>query len=144
VVSRADRLQLMRFFIFSVAFVCLAACGCNGSPEKPALVPVTGKVLLGDSALTAGSVMFTRETGEPKVFAIGPIDKHGVFELRTSGERGVPVGKYKVTVFASRPGAINKNSPIPVKYGSPEATPLVIEVTENASAGAFDLKLSRN
>jgi len=136
--------SLSRVSVAHVALVLVVVCGCHGSVEKLTLVPVTGKVTLGESLLTAGNVVFTREGPEPKVMARGLIDKNGTFELNTAGAAGAPPGRYKVTVFSGRPGAPIKSSSIPARYSSAEESPLEIQVVEHPSPGAYDLKLTKN
>src|SRR2546423_9761382 len=75
--------------------------GC-GRGSGPALAPVSGKVTVDGQALTSGNVVLTPE--DPKQIAkdipapAGQIESNGTYEIQTGGQRGAPLGKYKVTV----------------------------------------------
>jgi hypothetical protein len=138
---------------FAKCFIALLVCfgemffltGCGGKSALQQLgvgpmVAVEGKVTLGGKPLMGGNVFFYPQ-GEVKNYTpSGVIDTQGNYFLATSGEDGVPVGKYRVTV---EPASEDKSQDmlIDVKYTSFEKSPLIIEVKENAPAGTFDLKL---
>jgi hypothetical protein len=119
--------------------------GCGGKSKLQQLgvgpmVPVQGKVTLGGKPLKGGNVFFYPQ-GEVKGFApMGLIDAQGHYTLATSGEAGAPVGKYRATV---EPASEDKSQDMQmdVRYASAEHSPLLVEVRENAPAGAYDLKL---
>jgi hypothetical protein len=82
----------------------------------------------------------------------GTVDETGVYTLRTDGKAGAPPGWYKVVVVARddapvvHPQAKQNHRPVskslvPAKYGQEKTTDLVIEVVENPTPGAYDLKL---
>jgi hypothetical protein len=64
----------------------------------------------------------------------------------TTGKKGVPPGRHKVTVIATelfdkdRPYVIPK-SLIPLRYHDPKTSGLAIQVVENPVPGAADLPL---
>ena len=130
--------------------VCLGAvlflAGCGGKSALQSLgvgpmVSVQGKVTLGGKPLMGGNVFFYPE-GEVKGFVPqGLIDAQGHYSLATSGEAGAPVGKYRATV---EPASDDKAQDmlVDVRYTSWVNSPLLIEVRENAPAGAYDLKLA--
>jgi hypothetical protein len=141
------------------AFLALAGCG-KGDLK---LVPVEGTVTVGGKSLTTGVVTFWSE-GEPegskKVAPIGNIGPDGSYKMTTNGKDGAPVGRYKVTVSTMMPpgsdvpditGGGGKKPPpmetssvkIDSRYISLKTTPLKVEVSENPSSGAYDLKLER-
>jgi hypothetical protein len=120
--------------------------GCGGLN----LVPVSGKVMLGNKPLTGGAVSFNPDPAKgnnARVMCIGRINAQGRYELTTSGVngsdtgKGAPLGWYKVTLITTLPG----EQPIPVhsKYTDPERTPLSIEVVAEPSQGAYDLTVTK-
>ena len=123
--------------------VSLAGCGGKSALQKLGvgpMVPVQGKVTLAGKPLMGGNVFLYPE-GEVKGYVPqGLIDSKGDYSLATSGEAGVPVGKYRVTV---EPASEDKRQDmlVDVRYTSSVKSPLVLMVTENAPAGRYDLKL---
>jgi hypothetical protein len=124
----------------------LALAGCGGLK----LVPVSGKVMLGDKPLKGGGVSFIPDASKgntARVSCTGRIDSQGHYQLATSAVRGsdsgkgAPLGWYKVTLLTTLPGSpeISVNS----KYLDPETTPLSVEVVADPSPGAYDLKLTK-
>jgi len=125
--------------------VCLAT-GCG-----PALYPVTGKVLDGETPVTTGSVTFVPDTekGNTSTFSPrGEIGENGEYTLYTNESQGAPAGVYKVTVvaqgvpaggdpYAAQEPLVNK------KYMAVETSPLSIEVKSGAADGHYDLKLDK-
>jgi hypothetical protein len=77
-----------------------------------------------------------------KAASNGSTDGAGLFKLSTYGQQdGAPPGRYKVIVAASgarevEPGVLAPEpeggfkSPVPVKYGNPETTDIVVQVKE--------------
>jgi len=141
----------------------LALAGCGKGELK--LVPVEGKVTVGGKSLTSGVVTYWLEgeaEGSKKVAPIGNIGTDGTYKMTTNGKDGAPVGRYKVTVSTMMPpgsdvpdlsGDGGKKPPPPKeanpavridsRYISPKTTTLKVEVSENPSSGAYDLKLER-
>jgi hypothetical protein len=84
----------------------------------------------------------------------GTVDETGTYTLRTDGKLGAPPGWYKVVVVARDDAAVVhptkakqnhrpvSKSLVPAKYGQEKTTDLVIEVVENPTPGAYDLKLT--
>ena len=129
---------------FAVA-VSLALAGCSFGPS---LHPVEGKVTVDEKPLPKGTVTLwpMKEKGNP--FAgqpSGDVD-NGNFKMMTKGSAGVPAGWYKATISdnaipdSTKPDAI-KNS-IGEVFRDPARSTLLIEVTANPTAGAYDLKAS--
>lgn len=125
------------------AMLSLAGCGKSAlqSLGVGPMVPVQGKVTLGGKPLMGGNVFFYPQ-GEVKGFVPqGLIDSQGNYSLATSGEAGVPLGKYRATV---EPASDDKSQDllVDVRYTSWVHSPLVLEVKENAPPGTYDLKLA--
>lgn len=140
----------------ALGLVTLAGCG-KGSAK---LVPVTGKVTVGNKPLPGGGVTFwpdgkavTADAPAP----IGTVDTDGNYKLTTAGKPGAPLGKYKVTVSSgtatgeaadpmkSVSGVPGKGPAAPLKlnpkYEDKTATDLSVEVVDKPAAGAYDLNL---
>jgi hypothetical protein len=136
------------------------ATGCNSDPYglgKTAVV--RGRVLIADTPLHNGIVTFQPEASKGNTTPhqpTAPIGENGTYELFTVGKGAAPLGWYKVTVSAyetdndiakraKSPGEEGRTakSLIPRKYEDIKTTPLSIEVVENPTAGAYDLKLTK-
>jgi hypothetical protein len=128
------------------ACALLNLAGCGGLK----LVPVSGRVTLGDQPLQGGAVCFIPDASkgnQARVSCVGRIDSQGHYELSTSAVqgsdsgRGAPLGWYKVTLITTLPGTpeIRVNG----QYLDPERTPLHIEVVADPLPGAYDVKLVR-
>ena len=151
---------LFKAFCRTGAFPALAAgvliasvIGCDkGVSGLGKLVPVRGKVLLGDKPLTTGVVVFRPDAPkgntskhEPR----GQIDADGNYKLMTDQKEGAAPGWYKVGIIAARqptdpkrPYALPR-SLIPLIYNDPEKSGLALEVVEKPGPGAYDLKISK-
>jgi hypothetical protein len=119
----------------------LALAGCGNGRSVGPCVPVQGKVTLGGKPLVGGRVTFVPLEGN----ASGPrpegdIDAKGRYSLTTGGKEGAPVGKYRATLTTSGMDK-TQDAQFDARYSNWETSPLVIPVTENAPAGAYDLKL---
>lgn len=139
------RLSQTSFFLLTVS---AAIAGCSRGDGN---IPVAGKVFLSDVPLAGGPrcyVVFQpdRSKGnssphEPKS-TIGP---DGSYQLTTANKSGAPAGWYRVRVDAAE--VIDPENPyvtkwlVPEKYVDFQKSGLVVEVVENASPGAYDLKL---
>jgi hypothetical protein len=119
--------------------------GCNSS-GKDKLIPVSGKVTLDGTALTAGQVAFhpNLEKGNKATgMALGTIGADGTYTLTTNGKTGTPPGWYKVTVATNFPGVPGTPVPINSRYNMPTTSGLACEVVPNAAPGAYDLKVTK-
>lgn len=133
---------------WSIALVGLIA-GCGGG----GLVPVTGKVLSGDTPLSNGTVTFHPDQSQGNESTKRPeglIESDGTYTLYTDQTEGAPVGWYKVTVFAQEAAASAPEGEeayavpkflVPEEYTIETQTPLSIEVKAGASQGDYDLKV---
>ena len=126
------------------ALVNLAGCG------GLKLVPVSGKVSLGDQPLRGGAVCFIPDASkgnQARVSCVGRIDSQGRYELSTSAVqgsdsgKGAPLGWYKVTLITTLPGT--PEIAVDRQYLDPEKTPLAFEVVAEPSPGTYDIKLTR-
>lgn len=136
------------------ALVCigfsLILLGCSDRPRQ--LVPVKGRVLVGDRPLRQGIVTFYPdvEKGNTGKFAPkGIIQEDGSYVLKTMGKEGAPVGWYRVTITTGVPpsgAAPSGPSAVPVRinprYNDPAKTPLVVEVVSTAQPDAYDFKVT--
>lgn len=126
----------------------LVAAGCDSRSNLQKLnvgpmAPVQGKVTLAGKPLLGGNVFFYPDGEEQKFVPSGLIDEKGNYTVNTSGEAGVPVGKYRVTVEPSSEDK-NQDMMMDVKYSSSTNTPLTVTVTENPKPGQYDLKLENS
>jgi hypothetical protein len=127
-----------------VAGVCFAP-GCGKSVK---LVPVSGKVTLGNQPVSGGQVtLIPDKEGATPGLITGNIDSSGNYKILTNGKDGAPLGKYKVTVTPSMMPSMDPKKgpprPFPEIYGDPRKTTLSIEVVENPAPGAYDLKMQK-
>jgi hypothetical protein len=121
--------------------------GCGGGPTKHLgpIVPVKGKVYLGEKPLMGGTISFLSldeaDMGAP--VSTGTIDEQGGYSIKTGNKTGAPVGKWRVTVDTAgadkSPGG--QESQFDPVYGNWKNSPLTVEVKENAPAGAYDFHL---
>jgi hypothetical protein len=134
-----------------------AVVGCHGDSEL--LYPVAGKITLDDQPFTAATttVLFKPDAARgntSRVEPVGMVDSNGTYILYSNQRNGSPPGWYKVLVTATSDDQIKRRagaralrpSPqtlLPAKYGSPDTTPLAIEVVPSSAAGAYDLKLKK-
>lgn len=146
---RPTRLQPPLHFraVLGLASFCVltASLGC-GSSGKDKLFPVSGKVTLGGSPLTAGQVAFhpdLEKGNKSKGVASGAIGSDGSYTLSTDGKPGAPVGPYKVTVSTNFPGVSGTPVPINAKYNNPNGSGLDREVVPNPASGAYDLQVTK-
>lgn len=113
-----------------IAIFVLAGCG---GEEAPKLVGVTGKVVHGEKAVTAGSIIFHPIAGnaymEDNPSSLLQLD--GSFTMKTFpfGE-GVSPGSYKVTLAPEVAARVKQP-----RYGDPKTTPWEITVPETGLKG---------
>jgi hypothetical protein len=128
---------LMGFFIGAA----VALAGCSFGQSVGPCVPVKGKITLAGKPLIGGTLMFIPlETDANAPRPEAEIDAQGLYSLKTEGREGAPPGKYRAVVTTS---GLDKTQDAQFNsvYSSWEKSPLVRQVTENAAAGAYDLKL---
>ena len=145
---------LLRGALVSLVLLA-AACDRSGVGRTYA---VRGKITLDNQPLVAETtiVLFKPDASKgnaSRFEPIGTVDEAGNYTLSTNGKNGAPPGWYRVTVAAreghpEHPKGPQRRRPVarsllPAKYGSAEATDLVVEVVSNPAPGAYDLKLAR-
>lgn len=130
------RYCLFLSFLFVPVF-----CGCGGGQESS----VTGTVTLDGQPLAGANVSFIPADRGPLAYA--STDANGNYEVKTGQQTGLPPGKYKVTVIATKMPEYDPNSleePIAVRtspeiYASAATTPFEFDVA--AGVNDFPLKL---
>jgi hypothetical protein len=138
----------------ALATICLtsllAASGCQ--EERPEIGQVTGVLTAKNKPLKGMAVTFLPDPAKGNKWPINASavsDAQGKFELQYAykGERGVgaPVGWHRVLVDDTRYSSIPQGAPIPprlfsVDYGSPNSTPLSVEVKPGPQELNLDLK----
>lgn len=146
------RATLLAVVLIPGAFLVgwLALGGSDGIDTR---YPVEGSVLVNGKPLQgmAGLVMFVPDQSKGNktpVNAVGAIDQQGHFALSTRGRLGTPKGWYKVVVNPVPPGTGDRDAvkrpAIHPRYASEATSPLQIEVVVEPSAGAYDLKTTKN
>jgi hypothetical protein len=118
--------------------VCAAVSGCGAiGGDKAALLPVKGKVTFKGQPVTKGLVTF-----EPRDFgrtATGQLQSDGTYVLSTFKEGdGTVAGHHRVSISGTGPGV--RKELIPAKYGGPNTSRLVADVTPEQTEFNFDLK----
>lgn len=141
--------QLLRAARTALPLACLMlALGCSGGAKKAPYGPVSGTVTVGGQPVTAGQVTFIPINPEKGAGGLSgaTIGSDGKYTIYTEGKAGAPLGKYKVTVSPSMvPTGDGKppTTPFSTKYTRVDTTPLERDVTDNAPAGTYDLKLEK-
>jgi hypothetical protein len=146
--------MMCRWLIKGVAGSILVVVGCS-TGEK--FVPVAGKVTVAGKPLTFGTVGFLPDGGrgnERGQASLGEIQADGSFRLLTAGRDGVPLGWYKVLVWATKDPAAAGNPWGPdgkvrkidwlthSKYAAQETTDLSIEVVEEPQPRHYEFDLA--
>lgn len=136
------------FAFIGIILACSAMTGCGGGEGRPALVPVTGKILLGSEPLVGAQVLLLPERDEKSTYgrpSSAITDDAGQFRPTTyqTGD-GLPIGKYKIGIVKNEyegtggrtydPEAEQKHPYrirwlVPKIYADPQSSGLTIEVT---------------
>jgi hypothetical protein len=134
--------------IVGVLLLSLAACG-EADPVGRTLT-VKGKVTVDGKAVNHGGVVFYPDAAKgnaSKFECSGNIAEDGSYTLSTRNKPGAPPGAYKVTVVIQAKADSTDPSKavleVPKQYTSKEKTPISIEVSEKAAAGAYDLNITK-
>lgn len=138
--------------VFLVALSLLAGCGAPGIDVK--LAPVTGVVTKDGKPLPEIKVLL--ETADPALKApmlFGVTNAEGKYEIQTaSGEKGAPVGLYKVYLAETKApaefdysgakagGPPKVTSVIPTNYQSPKTTELSVDVSSTGATYDISVK----
>jgi hypothetical protein len=144
-------------FLATALCFTLVASGCGDDSGVGKTFPVSGKITLDDSPLTAPStiILFKPDSAKGNTSPFEPtgtVDSQGNYTLATKGKNGAPPGWYKVIVTATEFHPDESKGPrrhhptpkslVPARYGQ-AATTVSIEVVESPAAGAYYLKLTR-
>jgi hypothetical protein len=131
---------------------CALLSGCGGGNEL-GLVPVSGKILVDGQPLTnvpQGGVSFFADQAKGNNtmhIPTGIIDAEGNYELITGGEKGAPVGAYKVLVNAYEntvdEGPVEPRFMLEAKYYDLTRTDLLVEVVADPTPGQYDLHVTK-
>lgn len=138
----------------AAALAMLVTVGCGGGSDSTPRYPVSGQVLLEGAPVDGAVVAFSREDGQAT--AVAMTDEMGQFQLNVPpGKRGVPVGKYRVTVRKTgaaaevkepttfeemerehKAGRVSEPPPppklgVPARYGDPATSQLTKEVVSS-------------
>jgi hypothetical protein len=133
-------IQYLRCSVGLLVWGLVALAGCNKDSALPCF-PVEGKVIMGARPLVGGWITFIPLAGDAKgQRPEGPIHAKGFYSLKTAGREGAPSGKYRATISIS---GIDKdqNSEFNPLYSHWDKSPLIVTVTQDPPAGAYDLKL---
>ena len=140
VLARGGRLPSALVGVLGLA----ALAGCSGEFKR---VPVSGTATLDGKPFSGGVIHFYPDStkgNNHRVDCLGPV-RDGKFTLQTTAVRdpdsgsGAPVGWYKVYLYTDVPGFDLKIDP---KFTDPEKTTISVEVVENPSPGAYDVKFT--
>jgi hypothetical protein len=143
--------------LLALSTVLVSGCGSATEP----VYPVTGKVTLKGTPLTAGIVTFLPDEAKgnkTKLSPTGQIGADGTYKLTTDNRTGAPLGWYKVIVNTEVPG-MSMTTPDPTrpgvapgpaksvqvdpKYRDALKTDLHFEVVASPGPDVYDLKLLR-
>ena len=131
--------------------IAISLAGCKSEP-KIEVGKVQGVVRVNGHPQRGASLQFTpdREKGSGlPIFANGTSDDQGKYTLKFGYQgkitEGAPVGWYRVmaldtTVGFTPQGQDPKPSAIPMAYGSPTTTPLLVEVKAGDNTIDLDIK----
>lgn len=123
-------LPFQRVLLLSIPLLCLSGCG-GKDPNLPETIAMSGVVIYQGKPVSDATIMFYPTEGRKP--ASGRSDADGKFSLTTfSKNDGVIPGEHKVTVnaFQSTPQGVSMTSSIPVKYSTPNTSPLKVTVSE--------------
>jgi hypothetical protein len=133
-------------FLLGVGVFTLNPAGCDTGKDR--LVPVEGKVTVGDKPLPTGYVIFYPDAAKGNTSREEPradIDPQGNYKLLTGARAGATPGWYQVAVMAA--DQTDPKNPyftkwlIPERYTDRQKSKLAFQVVEKPAAGAYDIKL---
>lgn len=139
--------------------LALGTAGCGNS--GPALVPVAGRVAVGDRPVPSGSLQLRADVSRGNrsmEVPCGLIGPDGRFELATGDRKGAPLGWWKVVVIADNfratdppPSPVWPQFPegyeppkplVPERYLSAGTSDVSVEVTANPAEDAYLIRLN--
>jgi hypothetical protein len=141
--SLSPPFRRFNWVLLAPLFLGVPACDRSGVGTT---YPVSGKVTMEKTPLTAGLVTFIphKEKGNTSRFSpTGSIGADGTYTLTTEGKTGAPPGWYKVTVTTNVPPSGTEISKpavtVPPKYEDAAHTPLEKEVIASPEEGRYNL-----
>jgi len=140
------RILPVRLAVLALAVLAVTGCGGGVSGTK-----LNGKVLnngqpypITEEETVRINFITTGESG--RISAQPQLNPDGTFTLTGPTGKGVPPGKYQITVMVlPSPYAASKNPGAPKgdkfknKYADPEKTPLTVEITSSTKEVTVDL-----
>src|SRR5688500_4201280 len=116
------------------------------------LLPVKGKITLNGTPLPPGHafIYFVPDTSKGSKdtrFSSFKLSPTGEFELSTQGKDGLPLGWYKVVIYATKteppssPIGWTPDWIVPEKYTTAETSDLSVEVVAEPEPGRYDFDL---
>jgi hypothetical protein len=108
----------------SVAVLSLGGCGGRGATHESRRGPVKGTVTINGKTLGGGSITFV-SIDDPRYRVVAPLRADGTFSVTDA-----PLGRVRVAVEteSARLGAPGAYTPIPEKYGKPDASGLTATI----------------
>jgi hypothetical protein len=141
-----QRARPRRALLATICALGLAAlAGCGGAEFQK--VPVSGTVTIDGKPFSGGVLHFYPDSAKGNTVradCLSPV-RDGKFNLLTTAVRdkdsgpGAPLGKYKVYLDTTVPGAPENIHP---RFTGPEKTTVEVEVVENPAPGAYDIKFT--
>jgi hypothetical protein len=123
--------------------VFIAGCSGSGGPVDPPVIPVapvSGKVTFANEVPVGAQIsLVPLNRQEGGIASRGVVQQDGTFKISTyEKEDGAPPGEYVVVVqwfkFVSGDGGSGAGpNVLPVKYASPETSPLKVTVKEGSN-----------
>jgi hypothetical protein len=142
------RLAALCFVVSGVLLVVVVAAAVFENRLKlGTVVPVSGRVTVGEEPLEEGTITFIPEPskGNTSVFFATGVVENGTYQVSTEGKNGVPPGWYKVIVYdtslAKLPSPGRPPSRFHPRFSDPDHTPLCIQI-EESSAKSYDFALT--
>lgn len=140
--------NLLQMVLFAILMTQGTGCEKSGGAK---LIPVTGKVLLGDQPLTRGSISFRVQDAEPGGASpepYGTIEADGTYKMYTNQKLGAPAGRYFALVVCTedidpKNASATPKSLIDRKYADIHSRLLPIEVVEQSVPGQYDIVLKK-
>lgn len=122
--------------------------GCGRMP--PRLVAVEGTITCDGKPVPTGAIVLVPDSDPALGEGRSSIDERGRFSIRNDRHpqaAGVPTGRYRISVFASRPKggdplAAEYEMLVPGKYANPETSGLVVDVSDGQDRIDLDLDLT--
>lgn len=139
--------KMLRGVAVAIVGVVLGGCGRTDS----SLVRVEGTITCDGKPVPTGAIVLVPDSDPSLGEGRSSIDERGRFVIRHDlhpQASGVPAGRYRISVFASRPKdgdplAAEYEMLVPGTYANPETSGLVVDVSDGQDRIDLELKLSR-